>query len=54
LHPAGEEFKQDTRFSKSNIKFIRRGTVGRKERERHFLFPTQEMEAKTPRSVDSE
>jgi hypothetical protein len=32
---------------KATVKFIRRGTVGRKKREKHFLFPTQEMGAKT-------
>jgi hypothetical protein len=32
---------------KVTVKFIRRGTVGRKEREKHFLFLTQEMGAKT-------
>jgi hypothetical protein len=29
------------------VKFSRKGTVGRKEREKHFLFPKQEMGAKT-------
>jgi hypothetical protein len=30
------------------VKFIRRGTGERKERQKHFLFPTQKMGAKTP------
>jgi hypothetical protein len=32
---------------KVTVKFIRRGTGGRKEQEKYFLFPTQEMVAKT-------
>jgi hypothetical protein len=32
---------------KVTITFIRRGTVGRKEREKHFLFPRQEVGANT-------
>jgi hypothetical protein len=32
---------------KGTVKFIRRGIVGGKEREKHFLFPMQEMGAKT-------
>jgi hypothetical protein len=30
------------------VKFIRRAKVRREEREKHFLFPTQEMGSKTP------
>jgi hypothetical protein len=33
---------------KVTVKFIRRGTGWRKEREKYFLFPMQEMGAKTP------
>jgi hypothetical protein len=32
---------------KVTVKFIRKETVGRKERQKHFLFPLQEMGAKT-------
>jgi hypothetical protein len=32
---------------KVTVKFIRRGAGGRKEREKHFLFPVKEMGAKT-------
>jgi hypothetical protein len=33
---------------KVTVKFIRRGTMGRKEKETHFLFLMQEMGTKTP------
>jgi hypothetical protein len=32
---------------KVTVKFIRRGAGGRQEREKQFLFPIQEMGAKT-------